>query len=267
MADARDDKSIQSVQVALRVLEELANNRGPMGVTEIAHRIGTPKARVYRHLRTLLAQGYVEQDARTEKYRLGIKLYQLGRAAGDQIDLLTEARRFMQQLSDSLQLTVTIGRPVDDGVFIVDMLRADTPLEISTRPGYVLPFHASAQGKIALAFGAPGLCERVLAAPLERLNSETIVDPARLRAEVNKARMSGWAVAPGEVLTGLNALAAPIFSADGRLEATITVVGTVQGLPARPRREMIYETLEAARAISHALGYREPADAARRQPA
>lgn len=267
MNETREDKNIQSVQVALRLLEALAHNRGPMGVTEIATRLGTPKARVYRHLRTLFAQGYVEQDPETEKYRLGIKLYQLGRAAGEQIDLLTEARRIMQRLCDSLQMAVTLGRPVDDGIFIVDMLRADTPMEISTRPGYVLPFHATAQGKVALAFGDPDLADRVLAGPLERMTPQTIVDPDRLRAQVRKARLAGWAVAPGEVLPGLNAIAAPIFSADGRLEATITVVGTVQGLPARPRREMIAAVLEAGRAISHALGYRERAESEGRQSA
>lgn len=265
MPETREDKSIQSVQVAMRLLEALAHNRGPTGVTELSLRLGMPKPRVHRHLRTLLAQGYVEQDPETEKYRPGIRLYELGRAAGEQIDLLTEARRVMQRLCDRFQLAVTLGRPVDDGVFIVDMLRADTPMEISTRPGYMMPFHASAQGKIALAFGPPTLAKRVLAGPLDRITAQTIGDPVRLRAEVDAARRDGWAAAPGEVLPGLNALAAPIFAADGRLAATLTVVGTVEGVPDPPPRAMVDALIDAAAATSRALGYREPADSRGRQ--
>lgn len=265
MPDTREDKSIQSVQVALRLLEALAHHRGPAGVTELALRLGMPKPRVHRHLRTLLAQGYVDQDPETEKYRPGIRLYELGRAAGEQIDLLTEARRVMQRLCDRFQLAVTLGRPVEDGVFVVDMLRADTPMEISTRPGYMMPFHASAQGKIALAFGAPELAERVQAGPLAAITPQTIRDPRRLRAEVDSARRNGWAAAPGEVLPGLNAIAAPIFGADGRLAATLTVVGTVEGVTDPPCPEMVEALLAAAAATSRALGYRDPSDSLERK--
>ncbi|MEM9685251.1 MAG: IclR family transcriptional regulator, partial [Pseudomonadota bacterium] len=256
----RDDKSIQSVQVALQLMEVLAHNRRPMGVTEIATKLGTPKARVYRHLRTLVGEGYVEQDPETEKYRLGVKLYHLGRAAGEQMDLLTEARPIMQRLCDRFQMTVSLGRPAVDGVFIIDMVRADSPFEISTRPGYVLPFHATAQGKVALAFSPSMDIDRILAQPLVRMTPQTITDPERLRAEVTKAKIEGWAVAPEEVLPGLNALAAPIFSADGGLTATITLVGTVQGVTATPSHDQIEAVSEAGRAISRALGYRAPVE-------
>lgn len=261
MAEQRDDKSIQSVQVALQLMELLAHNRRAMGVTEIATKLGTPKARVYRHLRTLVGEGYVEQDPETEKYRLGVKLYHLGRAAGEQIDLLTEARPVMQHLCDRFRMTVSLGCPTEDGVFIIDMVRADSPFEISTRPGYVLPFHATAQGKVALAFSRTMDVDRILSRPLTRLTPRTVTDAERLRGEITKAKIAGWAVAPEEVLPGLNALAAPIFAADGALTATITLVGTVQGVTAPPSHEQIDAVIEAGSAVSRALGYRAVTEA------
>lgn len=263
MTRQKDEQGIQSVHTALRLLEALSRNRNPMGVTEIARRMGTPKARVYRHLRTLLTDGYVDQDQETEKYRLGIKLYHLGRAAGDQMDLLTEARRVMQGLAGRYNLSVSLGQPIDEGVFIIDIVRTDSPFEISTRPGFVLPFHATAQGKVVLAHASQARVDRVLSAPLEKLTPHTVTDPEALRGQIRKAKLAGWAVAPEETLPGLNALAAPILAADGKIVATIAIIGTVQNLPKRPPRMLTEAILEGAHIISLALGYHEPPNAVR----
>lgn len=263
MSSQRDEQGIQSVRTALRLLETLSLNRGPMGVTEISRQMGTPKARVYRHLRTLLTEGYVEQDQDTEKYRLSIKLYHLGRSAGDQIDLLREARRVMQGLADRHNLSVSLGQPINDGVFIVDIVRTDSPFEISTRPGYVLPYHVTAQGKVVLAHASPEMVDQVLSGPLEKLTPLTITDPEILREQIQKAKLAGWAVAPEETLPGLNALAAPIMEAGGKIVATIAFVGTVQNLPRKPPRLLTEAILEGAHVISLALGYHEPPNAVR----
>ena len=257
MSAPRDSQGIQSVHTALRVLEALCESRKPMGVTEIANHMGETKTRIFRHLRTLLADGYVHQDTESEKYRLSIKLFHLGRAAEEQSDLLAEARRVMQTMCDRLNITVSLGRPVDKGVFIVDIVRADTPFEISTRPGYILPFNSTAQGKVVLAHATPDAVKEALARPLERLTPETITDPDVIRAQIQKARIRGWAVAPGETLPGLNALAAPIFDASGKLVATIAFIGTTQSLPKTTPPAMISSIIEAGRTISQALGYHE----------
>ena len=78
----------------------------------------------------------------------------------------------------------------------------------------------------------------------------------RLKAEIKRVRKQGWAVAPEEVLTGINALAAPVFGAQGTLAGTITVLGSVQFLQAVPAPEQVAAVLNAAGAISDRLGYR-----------
>lgn len=253
----KDDTGIQSVQTALALLELMAQSRGPMGVTEIARRMEVPKPRVYRHLQTLLADGYVERDEETEKYRLGIKLYHLGRAAGEQIDLLAEARRVMLALSDRFGLSVSLGQPIDEGIFILDIVRVDTPFEFSTRPGHVLPYHATAQGKVALAMGPPAAVDRVLEGPLPPLTPHTVTDPATLRRQIEAARAAGWAIGPEEALPGLNALAAPIFDASRKVVATMALIGTMMHLPKKPPAELVEAITDAAHRVSLALGYRD----------
>ena len=250
---------IRAVVLAFRVLRFLADSGGERGVTEIAQALGLTKASVYRHLRTLMALGYVDQNARTEKYRAGIGLYLLGRAVGEKMDLLTEAKRVMERLRDDHGQTVTLGRPVEDGILIVELIRANAPFEIGTRPGYIFPYHATAQGKLALAFGPATRLEKVLAGPLEKMTEKTITDPAALRDQVAQARRWGWAVAPEESLPGITALAAPIFDHDGSLAATITVIGSVQHIGREPEAALVDDVVRAAGQVSRALGYRNAA--------
>jgi DNA-binding IclR family transcriptional regulator len=248
---------IRSVVLAFRVLGFLTDSGSERGVTEIAQALDLTKASVYRHLRTLMTLGYIDQNAKTAKYHVGMGLYLLGRAAGEQIDFLAEAKRVMERLRDDTGHTVTLGQPVEDGVLIVELMRANTPFEIGTRPGYIFPYHATAQGKLALAFGPVARLEKVLAGPLEKLTDRTITEPVELRSQVVLARRRGWAVAPGETLPGITALAAPVFDHDGELAVTITVIGSVQHIGVEPAASLIDDVVRAAGQVSRALGYRE----------
>ncbi len=257
-------KQVQSVSMAFRLLEAMARLRTAHGVTEIARELGIPKARAHRYLVTLKETGYVEQDGATGKYRLGIKLYHLGRAAGEQQDLLALARPIMQALCEHLGLTVSLSRPTVDGLLLLDMVRAVSPIEISVKPGYLVPLHATAQGKVALAFGARELCAAIEAVELRPCTDQTICDQSALAEEVRLTRRRGWAVAPGETLPGLNALAVPVYAAAGDLVATLAAVGTTQTVPREPNADLLRAVQRAGLDLSRALGFLadEPASGA-----
>ncbi len=231
---------VRSVRTAFDVLEVLAASEEPLGVTEVARALGITKTRGYRHLRTLVGSGYVTQDPRTEKYQAGIKLFLLGQRIAAQHSFLSAARKVMRPLRDAVGHTVTVSQVEDGGVVVLDMVRGSSPFEIGTKPGSRFPLDRSAQGKIALAFGGT-----------------TLAKPGpKLRRDVRLARGRGWAVAPEEILRGVNALAAPIFFADGSLAGTIALVDSVELLPAEPSRKQIGAILDAARGASSALGHR-----------
>jgi DNA-binding IclR family transcriptional regulator len=232
-------EDVRSVRTAFDVLETLAASRAPLGVTEIARALGITKTRVYRHLRTLVGSGYVTQDPATEKYRAGIKLFLLGQRVAGQNSFLAAARKVMRPLRDAVGHTVTASRIVDGAVEVLDMVRGSSAFEIGTKPGSRFPLERSAQGKVALAFGTTG-----------RANAGT-----KLRRDVRLARARGWAVAPEEILRGVNALAAPVFFADGALAGTIALVDSLALLPATPTKKQVAAILEAARAASRELGY------------
>ena len=106
-------KVIQSVVTTLSVIEIMAEARAPMGVSELARKIGITKPRIFRHLRTLLDRGYVEQDPITEKYQLTLKIFHLGQLVFENIDFLHEARRVLPNLVANIKQTITIGQVED----------------------------------------------------------------------------------------------------------------------------------------------------------
>ena len=140
---------------------------------------------------------------------------------------------------------VTATPPKSHGAAADNVRMQPSAVEISSRPGTLFDFHCTAQGKIALAFGPRRLWKKVLRSPLRQWTEATMTDLDRLRAEVDKVRKRGWAVAPGEVLSGINALAAPVFDAGGRgqqrragsldLPHTVAAMGAGRRGPARER--------------------------------
>lgn len=255
------EKSVnQSTQVAFLVIEEMAAIGEPIELTTLARRLGMPKPRMFRYLRTLLSIGYVLQDPITDRYRLSLKLYHVGQSIADKTDLLSEARPVMVELSNETEQTATLSIIEAEGMRVLDIIRAPSPVLIVTRPGALLGFHSSAQGKVALAYGRPALWDVVRSAPLRQWTPRTNTDIPTLEAEVAKVRAQGWADAPEQTLVGVTAVSAPIYDKTGEMGATITIAGPTTDIPSPPKPAQIAALLRAARTLSQNLGHAEAAE-------
>jgi DNA-binding IclR family transcriptional regulator len=127
-------------------------------------------------------------------------------------------------------------------------------LEVQVKQGSLLPYHASAQGKLCLAFAEPSLLEQVCRGKLEALTPYSITTPRALRAEIDTVRRNGYATAFNESLVGTNILAAPILGPGNVLRGTVAVIDSVQFLPQQPSRNQIARVMTAARQIMTLLG-------------
>jgi IclR family KDG regulon transcriptional repressor len=249
----RREGRVQALDLALRMLEQLAFTGKPGRVTDLARQLGTSKNRIHRHLQTLVDMGYVVRDTDTQRYSVGIRLVQLGSAVANQNDLLSVSRPIMQRLRDRLGLTVVLSKVVAHQLFAIERVYGTSDVTVGVVIGSPLGLHSSAQGKIVLAFGDPGLLESVTRSRLERRTSSTIVDVARLRREIATVRRQRWAGAPGETMAGLNAFAVPIFDGADQLFGTLALLGLTGELPAVPPRRHLAELAAAAQEISGAL--------------
>lgn len=246
--------SVQSVLMAVRVLEAMALAGGPVRLADLARLLEQPKGRVHRHLVTLREAGLVAQEDATERYHLTWRMFRIGQAAGEHFDLKRVADPIMRRLRDAAGQSVVLAVPAAGAPLVVHALDAPNAVLISARPGHRPAIHCSAQGRVMLAFARAGEVARVLAGPLPAATPASLVDVAALRARLDLVRQRLWDTAASETVLGVNALAAPIFAADGALVGTISLVGSVQFLPEPPLPGLIAAVLSAAADISAQLG-------------
>ena len=250
------EEGVQSVVLALRIIEHVAEMRRPVGVTALAQALGMNKSRIFRHLQTLVARGYRARDEDTERYRTGPRLAGLARLVGDTVDLVDIAMPALRALQETLGHYSVLSQVEDGGVRVLAAVSGRSLVEIGVKRGSLLLFHASAQGKVALAFGPEETRRRVLRSRLEMLTPHTIVSAAELEHELERIRARGWASGFNEALLGLNTLAAPVFDGSGALIATVGIVDSIQFIEESPSEDQIRETVRAAAKISEMMGYR-----------
>jgi DNA-binding IclR family transcriptional regulator len=247
---------VQSVDRAISVMEFLSR-RGWSGVTEIANELDIHKSTAYRLLTTLRDRGLVEQDAATEKYRLGFGLVLLASSVTAELDLMRCARSVCERLSDETGETVTLAVLEDDDAVVVHQsISRSSALNVDWT-GRHTPLHATAAGKLFLLNMPEDQRRRILKRPLERYTERTIVDPAELERQLAEAEERGYAYTVEELEVGLSAVGAPIRYSDGRVVAAVSVSGPAFRLPEEQLPGLGERLKRAADEISHCLGFRK----------
>lgn len=246
---------IQSIERAAAVLRLLARGSGPMAVGEVAAALDLAKPTVHGILRTLLGVGFVDQDPATGRYLLAPALGELG---SDHLDV-NELRSRAIHRADALAartgeaVRMAVSRP--GGVTVVHhVFRPDNTAQVLT-VGEALPAHATALGKVLLAYDA---APRPTSLPT--FTHRTIGDQAALERAVAEVRRTGWASEVEEYRAGEAGIAAPIRARGGLVVAAIGISGPVdrlcdnrlQALPAavalvRAAAEAVHRDLAAAR--------------------
>lgn len=247
---------IQSVERAAAVLRILGSAGKPLRLAEIASALGLAKATTFGIIRTLRDVGFVHQDRETSDYSLGDGLRDLGRASLDPHDLRSHAMNWSDALASRTRLEVLVAMPQLDGARIVHhVFRPDDSAQV-LRVDEVLPFHATALGKVVLAFAAG------IASPtpgLERYTQRTFTRRTSFDAEMRGVAERGWATEQAEFVPGVGAVAVPLRGFGGLGVGAVAVSGPLERVfrHAGPAMDdVVSATLETAVAISRSLGVR-----------
>ena len=254
-AQPRDAGLVRSVDRAVAILDLLARDGWRSGA-EVARDLGVHRSTALRLLSTLERHALVERDPRTAKYRLGRRLPQLASVVTGELDLRFVARPVCEQLAGTVGETVTLDVLDADQIVPIEQATGSTSVVSINWLGRRTPVHCTASGKVILAFAQVAVRERLLSRPLEPMTPHTIVDRAQLEEQLAAARESGFARTFQELEVGLNAIAAPVYSAHGDVVAAIDVSGPAHRLREGDRPELVGLTREAAADLSRRLGYR-----------
>lgn len=206
---SRRHAPVGTIDRALAVLEALADRGEPMGITELATRIGLPKSVVHYHLNALTRNRYV--TSRDGRYGLGYAAARLGRNAYAHSDLRGRANPYMTALHEATEETVTLSSLLGRERIYVDQLISPHEIKMSVELGRPYPLHAGASGKAILAFLPASMRESILASALEPLTERTFTDVSALEAELETVRHLGTAASRSERQKGAASVAAPIF--------------------------------------------------------
>jgi len=173
------------------------------------------------------------------------------------LDIVREAHPLLESLAEQTRETANLGVLSGDSVVYIDQVTGTRSVVAMSWVGRRTPLHCSSNGKVLLAFASQADRDRFLAEPLDRVAANTIVDPAVLRSQLEEVVRRGYAQTIEELEEGLNAVAAPIRRADGRVTAALSVSGPAFRMRGIDLPRMARFAMDAADAISHRLGYVE----------
>ena len=189
------------------------------------------------------------------RYAAGIKLFVLGERLRERFDVLAVARREMARLRDETGHAVTLSALVDEQVVILDLIEGHSFVNFGTQPGTVPPLHASAHGKVALAFGPADLLSRCLCETAEGLDAAYRLhrDGARACRGASQVARLGYVAKSGSA--GHQRSRCAGLQPSGAYAGAIAVAGTVQTVPGSPPPELINAVTRAASQVSRHLGH------------
>jgi DNA-binding IclR family transcriptional regulator len=237
-------------------MDALADAETELGTNELARRTGINASTVSRLLATLVEGGLVEHVHESGRYRLGVRLMHLGNIVLARLDLRQIARPHLHALVDATGETATLSAPGERDAITVDFVQSTSSVQGVAQVGRPSIAHATATGKVLLAFGLPELPPGALTAYTPR----TITQRAALAVELDTVRARGYAVNFGEREEDLHAIAAPVWGSRAELAAIVGVQGPSGRFTAGEMDAGIRRLLEHTLELSQQLGWSGVAD-------
>jgi IclR family transcriptional regulator, pca regulon regulatory protein len=257
----REPRYSQSLERGLAILGCFTPQRPVLGIADIADELGMSRSTTHRYVITLVALGYLEQGA-SRKYRLGLRVTDLGMSALSSTGLREHSHVYLEELRQQTSYTVNLA--ILDGVEILYVDRArsfrrgQSKIDLNLRPGSRLPAYCTAMGKVLLAY-LPDEDQRELIARMQltKHGPNTIMSKKGLRAELEQVREESFAVNDEELAPELHSIAAPVRAASGDVIAAVNMAAHTSMIPLEELVGALGPHLVAtADRISARLGFR-----------
>ena len=237
------EQAQSTIEKALDVLYHLHGGPDGRGVSEIGRALGLPKSSAHRLLAALGRRGLVERD-RDGRYRPGIALVALGLGVLEREPLVAAVHPLLEEVARESGETAFLTVARAGRIVALDKVEGSGFLRAAPRVGSEAPVHATAVGKLQLAF-APDAVE-LPKEPWPRFTPSTPSGWKAFAPEVERARKKGWAENREEWIPGVTVVAVPFFLA-GRMVASIAIAGPSSRLTPGRSPAIAKEILTAAR--------------------
>lgn len=237
----------------LAVLETLALAEKPRGVSELANELNMTKSNVHRLLQALAQRGFAAKDPDTNRYKLTLKLWELGACILSRIDLKEASSGHLRDLAKQTTETVHLSVLDDTGVIYIEKIESLQPVRAYSRIGGRAPAYCVATGKALLAYQPASAVERI-ATGMERFTTRTLKNAEELSQDLARVRQLGYAVNRGEWREGVCGIAAPIRDSSNAVVAAVGLSGPAARMNMGVMRDVAPLVMQTAAAISRSLG-------------
>jgi IclR family KDG regulon transcriptional repressor len=220
------ERFIQSVQRAIDVLELFHASALELGVTEISEKLKLTKSTVHGLIKTLEYRRYLEQNPINQKYKLGIRLFELGNLVASNMNISKLAISNIHELADELKETVHLVVLEGNHVIYVEKVEGQSALRMYSQLGKRAPIYCTGVGKAVLAYLESERIEQIVSSTeLTAFTPHTLVTVQAIKNDLEKIRQRGYAMDDEEIELGLRCVAAPIFNHEGKVFAAVSCAG------------------------------------------
>lgn len=214
-----------SVEKAFNILDCFTSTHQELGVTDLAQKLSTNKSAVYRMLATMEALNVIQQNPENGRYRLGLKLFELGQKVPINQNFIAKARPFMEALAKQAGETAHLAVYKNNKVYFLDKVVGRHDLQINSQIGSEKAIHCTGLGKVMLAFAEPNYETTIRSLSLNPVTKHTITDTNELIKEIEIIKEQGFALDLEENEIGLVCVAVPVFNSRGQFIAAISTSG------------------------------------------
>jgi DNA-binding IclR family transcriptional regulator len=219
---------VPAVEQASRILMALAQNQsGKMSLTEICCEVGIHKSKGYSILNTLQQFAFVQRRSNSKTYSLGPGLLFLSSKVLNNMDLREAVAPVLRELSLETKSTAFFGLISDDHLFVVAKDEGIQDIGVTIRLGHRFPLTWGAHGKSIVSFLPEAERRNILAgSKLYFHGTPSSFDSSRLEQEMAQCRKTGYTTDLAEMISGIHAIASPVFGPSGKLMGSLVVTGT-----------------------------------------
>lgn len=249
--------NVPILEKGMEILEVLASHHRGLTLQELCSYLDYSKTSIYRIVNTLLEMGYLAKDEEDNRFFLSRKLFRLGLAALGEANILERAIEPMKRLRDEVKESVMLGTLVGNEAVLLEQVLGSHDFTFMLRSGTHLCLHASAPGKVMLAYLNEKVRDELLdSIEMVKYNDNTITDKHQFKEEIRKVRECGYGVDIEEEIKGVHCIGAPIFNQYGEVIASVWMAGPSGRMPLGIFPELSRKVCECARTISGKLGFK-----------
>jgi DNA-binding IclR family transcriptional regulator len=257
---ANSPYQVQVLDRALAILDTLSAQGPDLSLGEVSDKLDLHKSTTHRLMMVLERHKLIERNSVNGRYRLGLKLFELGTRAISQLDLRERARPFLEKLVLETSETVHLCILDDSEVVYLDKVEPVRSIRMATSVGRRNPAHCTAVGKAIMAYLSEAQVEEIIRKQgMKAMTANTITSLVELKKELKAVRERGYAIDNEEIEEGVRCVGCVVRNFSGEPLAAISVSAPAFRLTKDKVKGLSQPVVAAAHAFSRELGFKQEA--------